>query len=563
MTALSQPVESILSHLEGVHRNGSGATARCPSHDDGRASLSISEGDDGRALVNCFAGCKTEDVIAKLGITAADLFPPRERRDGFRVVGEYRYCDEAGGLRYVVERRDPKDFRQRRPDGRGAWLWNLQGVTPLPYRLPELIAADAAQPVLIVEGERDVETLHALGFIASTNSGGAGKWRPELSQHFTGRRVVIIPDNDEPGRKHAAQVAAALRGIASSVAILNLEGLPEKGDASTWLSQGGTADALRMLIATVPVVDIDSTDTPTTPAGVVDAGELRAAIDTLYTTGLRRGESTGLRTLDEFFTVRRGDLNLITGVPAHGKSGFLDQILVNLARSCEWRTAIFSAENYPVARHAAGLLEKILRKPFNAGPTPRMTPADVAKAGALLDACFRFIDPADDRRTVEGILEIMEGLAGRERIDICVLDPWAELDHTRPAGMTETEHVSRCLSRVRLFARKHELAFFIVAHPAKMLKGQDGKYPVPTPYDIAGSAHWRNKADNCISIWRDTTNGDRPEVEIHIQKIRFREVGRIGMVTVRFDRVTGRYTDAPATTDEPTRKTRDRWEDRD
>ena len=126
-----------------------------------------------------------------------------------------------------------------------------------------------------------------------------------------------------------------------------------------------------------------------------------------------------------------------------------------------------------------------------------------------------------------------------------VLDPWNEIDHTRAGAISETEYISQSLSKLRAFARGHGVHLWIVAHPTKLQKEQDGSYPVPTPYDVAGSAHWRNKADNCIAVWRDTAK-DNNAVEVHIQKVRKKSVGKVGMTTILYDRVTGQYRDLKA-----------------
>jgi len=124
-----------------------------------------------------------------------------------------------------------------------------------------------------------------------------------------------------------------------------------------------------------------------------------------------------------------------------------------------------------------------------------------------------------------------------------IIDPWNEFEHTRPSGQTETEGISQALTQIRRFARNHGVHVWLVAHPQKLYRREDGSYPVPTPYDISGSAHWRNKADNCLTVWRDENEPDQP-VRLYVQKIRFREVGKVGMVALQFDRVTGRYKDA-------------------
>lgn len=162
---------------------------------------------------------------------------PRTAKDGQRrrIVATYDYFDESGVLLYQAVRLEPKSFRQRQPRPEGGWLWNMTGVRRVLYRLPELLAAPE-RTVLVVEGEKDADALAATGRIATTNVGGAGKWRPEYSEALRGRRVCILPDNDEPGAKHAKQVREALEGVAESVVVKVLLGLPPHGDVSDWLA---------------------------------------------------------------------------------------------------------------------------------------------------------------------------------------------------------------------------------------------------------------------------------------------------------------------------------------
>ena len=156
-----------------------------------------------------------------------------------------------GNVRYQVMRKAPKAFVQRRPDGKGGWVWNMEGVEPLPYRLPELLAAPD-KSVFISEGEKDADRLAKEGLVATCNHGGAGKWRNGLNRWFDDRNVVILPDNDEPGRTHAEDVARKLHGIARRIRLLKLPGLPAKGDVSDWLDAGHTVRELRRLGARRP-----------------------------------------------------------------------------------------------------------------------------------------------------------------------------------------------------------------------------------------------------------------------------------------------------------------------
>lgn len=256
--------QSFVDRIEGVKPSGSGHIGRCPAHEDKRQSLSVTPGDDGRILVKCHAGCEVRDIAAALNLSLVDLFPERDTRNGHarqtksraREVATYDYHDEHGDLLYQVVRLDPKGFRQRRPDGKGGWQWNLNGVRRVLYRLGDVLEAAALErPVYLVEGEKDCDRLRALGLTATTCPAGAGKWRPEYADALRDARVFILPDNDAPGAKHARTVAAALHGTAAEVRIVELPGLPEKGDASNWLDAGGTVEQLHELSQGAPLFE--------------------------------------------------------------------------------------------------------------------------------------------------------------------------------------------------------------------------------------------------------------------------------------------------------------------
>lgn len=171
-----------------------------------------------------------------------------------KVVATYDYRDEQGGLLFQVLRYEPKDFRQRRPDptGKDGWSWSTKGVRQVPYRLADLFSLEGKGTVFVVEGEKDADQLAALGLTATCNAGGAKKWSDDLAPYFDGLDVVILPDNDEAGRAHANVVAAALHDHAGSVRVLNLDGLPAKGDVTDWLASGGTPEVLTDLAARAP-----------------------------------------------------------------------------------------------------------------------------------------------------------------------------------------------------------------------------------------------------------------------------------------------------------------------
>jgi len=252
-------VRAFLARLEGCHEAGPNQwQTRCPAHPDEKPSLSVSVC-EGRILVHCHAGCAPEAVVAALGLTMADLFSEGERPGPGMIAKTYDYRDERGMVLFQVVRKQPKGFFQRRPDGHGGWIDNVKGVRRVLYRLPELVAADPVTTVFIVEGEKDADRLAGLGLVATTNPGGAGEWRAEYSEVLGGRHVIIIPDNDQAGRNHAAKVKRSLTGIARALAVLELAGLPPKGDVSDWLESHDVhelakiaEDALRSCVIASP-----------------------------------------------------------------------------------------------------------------------------------------------------------------------------------------------------------------------------------------------------------------------------------------------------------------------
>lgn len=211
-------------------------TACCPCHDDDRESLTISRkagADDW--IVHCFAGCDWRDIKKAIGISRPTEAPGKKTN---RQPTAYDYRDENGILLYQVFRGYPKKFWQQLPDG----TKKLGDVRRVIYRLPELIASKPSA-VFIVEGEKDVEALRAWGLTATCSTGGAGKWQSDTDGLFADRPVFILPDNDEPGRAYAQLVK---RGIPHAV-IVALPGLPEKGDVSDWIADGGTIEKLRVI----------------------------------------------------------------------------------------------------------------------------------------------------------------------------------------------------------------------------------------------------------------------------------------------------------------------------
>jgi hypothetical protein len=275
----------VLRKLDGVQRRGGYWMARCPAHEDREASLAVARGTAQPVVLDCHAGCATTDVLAAIDLTMADISNPQAEPRGEwtprgDAVAVYDYVDEDAKLLFQVCRAAGKQFIQRRPDpsSRSGWAWNLNGTRRVLYRLPTVVMAlRKASPVYIVEGEKDAQAIANAGAVATCNPGGAGKWRPEYNGYFhVGDRVIVVADKDEPGRKHAGAVAAALR--ARGVAVEVVEAAKGK-DAADHLAAGLGLDDFRPL-ATAAMTSATSATTAIPPEPWT--GDLARLLDDVY-----------------------------------------------------------------------------------------------------------------------------------------------------------------------------------------------------------------------------------------------------------------------------------------
>jgi len=216
----------------------------CPFHDDGNPSFSVN-------LQTGQCKCHTEacgfqgNVISfskRLGVQIPEdlrsQLPKREPTVKIvrkQIVATYPYVDEKGNILFYALRYQPKSFSFAQPNGNGGWIYNIQGVRRVPYKLPQVLAA---QEVIVVAGEKDVEKLSDAGFTATTNPMGEGNWRDEYSNYLQGKDVIIVPDNDPAGQQHAEKVKNSLIGKAKTIKVLSLpKEVGEKGDVSDYFDK--------------------------------------------------------------------------------------------------------------------------------------------------------------------------------------------------------------------------------------------------------------------------------------------------------------------------------------
>jgi hypothetical protein len=323
------PIARFLAALpHPAQQNGRGWQGRCPGHEDDRASLSIGTGDDGRVLLKCHAGCAAAAIVSAVGLEMRDLFSAQESHAPDAV---FDYRDESGGLLFQVCRFPGKQFRQRRPDGGGGWLWSLGDVRRVLYRLPDLKGHPA---VFICEGEKDTDRLAALGLPATTNPHGAGKWRPDFAAQLAAagvQRVAILPDHDPPGEAHARAVARSCHEAGLAVKIVALPGLPPKGDVSDFLANHDKAAFLAIVKDALPYDPLQSVTAPIagTAFSLTSIGDLLAEPDELVDWLVQD-------------RIPAGSIALLAGPPKSGKSTAARAMVYAVAAGepwLGWRTA--------------------------------------------------------------------------------------------------------------------------------------------------------------------------------------------------------------------------------
>lgn len=397
---------------------------------------------------------------------------------------------------------------------------------------------DIGETLLWVEGEIDKLSVEEAGFVscvsvpdgapAVATKNYASKFdfmsAPELERAKT---HIIAVDTDAPGVMLKEELIRRL-GRENCLVVTWPDGCKDANDV---LKAYG-ASILRACIEDAAPLPVEGAHSP---------AEFMQELLDAYEHGRKPGLSTGWAGVDKHYTVLSGEWTLITGVPGHGKSEWLDALTINLAVQHGWRFAVFSAENKPTMEHIVKLAEKYVGKPFDRGPQERMTQADLDRAVTWLDQHYTILEP--ETPSTDTLLEMARQLVRTKGVRGIVVDPWNEVEHHIEKDKTETAYISEVLTKIRRFARSHDVHVWLVAHPRMLQKRKDSdKEPVPTPYEIAGSAHWNNKADNIITVWRDRGE-DSPDVHIHVQKVRKKRIGRVGLAMLQYDRVTGRYHD--------------------
>lgn len=424
---------------------------------------------------------------------------------------------ENGEVVNVKYRTASKDFRQEKNAKKT--LFNIDAVRE-------------EKTIIFVEGEMDVLACYEAGF---TNAVSLPDGAPKQARFEEGDKrfaaisncadaldgkehVIIAVDDDEAGNALKLELAHRFGRDRCSVV---------KWPNS---SMGPTKDANDVLILFGPDVLIDCIKdaAPFPVEGVYSVKDYRSEVFDIYMGNIQKPVDTGFPNLDEFYQVMPSTFALVTGIPNHGKSNFLDHLAVNLMKRHDWKFAIFSPE-HSTPNHIRRLTEKITEKPFDVGPNVRMTREELSGAMDALDQYFYFMESEDEIPSIDWLLSKCKSAVLRFGCRGIIIDPYNEIDATRDGSKREDEHIRDLISKCKSFCRSHNVAMWMVAHPAKMRRDETGAYPPPSLYDVSGSAHWNNMADVGLVVHRDFEEG---HTRVITRKIR--EQGLYGSIGEAF-----------------------------
>jgi twinkle protein len=461
----------------------------------------------------------SKSTIIRFGITESNEFMPQAEKEMTCINFNYF---RSGKLVNVKFRDAKKNFKM------------VSGAELIFYNLDSLLDDNTA---IICEGEIDCLSFYESGLYNVVSvPNGASKGNQKLEyldncwEYFKDKeKIILATDNDEPGRALQEELARRL-GKERCFIFQYPEGCK---DANEILVQAGSKgpEVLRKCMEYVVEYPLE---------GITSVADIEDRINYIYQHGYPKGCKIGFDSFDKLISWRSGEFTTTTGIPGSGKSEFTDQIMVKLASLHEWKWGVFSAENQPEELHFAKLSEKLIGKSFYSNNHEyKMNLDELSNAKNFINEHFFFVNIDEKNISLDGLLAKGRELVLRKGINGFLIDPWNYVEHKITQGYTETQYISEALTKVSRFCKLNNVHCLIIAHPTKIQK-EDGKYKVATLYDIAGSAHWFNKTDNGLSVYRDFETG---VVDVYVQKIRFKFIGEIGKASFQWDKFTGRYNE--------------------
>lgn len=422
-----------------------------------------------------------------------------------------------------------KDKRFRQEGGATRSLFNIDAVR-------EYWQETGDRTVIFVEGEMDVLSMYEVGYtnVVTLPDGAPQEAKYDeddkrfkaLQSHEwlnDADRVILAVDGDNAGQALQLELIHRFgKDRCWTIEFPSIADIPCKDANDILLMQDG-AELLKEVIENAKPFPVD---------GLFTAKDYEREVFNIYEGKVQKPLSTGFTELDKIYQVMPSTFCIVTGVPNHGKSNFIDQLAVNMAREHDWKFAVFSPE-HSTPNHLRRLAEKVAKKPFDVGPSERMTADDLLGAMQFLNERFYFIESEENVPNIDWLLTKARAACLNYGVKGIIIDPYNEIDASRSDNKREDEHIRDLISACKQFCRRHEVAMWMVAHPAKMQRNQDGVIPEPTLYDVSGSAHWNNMADVGLVVYRDF---ETDETRVITRKIREQGLyGQIGDCFFRYN----------------------------
>ena len=498
-------------------------------------------------VVDMFNPHKEKESWKDLGTSAIKFFKTRgisqKTTQHFNIKQKINYIASLGEVDCVVfpygSDENIKFAKIRSCHGKG---FSSQGSAEEFYNFNIVDKLEEKSELIICEGELDCLSYHESGKsnCVSIPSGAVSKvvngkthahedtkfkfvWN-SIEKLNKINKIIISMDNDTAGNAMAEELARRI----GKHKCYKIKYPDDCKDANEVLLRHG-----REYLFNLP----DNAE-PFPVSGLYNAKKFHEQLEDIYEKGQGKGVSTGFDNLDELYTIVQGQLSVVTGHPASGKSEFIDQIMYNIARKEKWKFAICSFENEPRI-HIAKLISKHMGKPFFQGSTDRMTKEEMKKGLDFVHEHFFFLHQADGSlASIDSVIERLKVSVQRYGCRGAIIDPYNYIAKNKVDR--ETDWVSDMLSQLRSFAQSHDIHIWFVAHPTKMMRREDGTIPVPKGYDISGSASFFSKADCGVTINRPNPAGTN-QTDVHIWKCRYSWIGKQGDCSFVYDKVKSTY----------------------
>ena len=378
--------------------------------------------------------------------------------------------------------------------------------------------------IIITEGEFDALTYMVCGFdnVVSVPNGAKNfDFFDNYAELLKGKKIIISADNDIPGQDLKNEIIR--RFGADICSIINLK---DTKDANDYFKKY-TFELKKQVEQAEPVP----------VKGMIEVYSFRDRIRKLYEDGIKPGLKINMSS-DEYITFETGRLMIVTGIPGHGKSFYVNDIVTRLNILHGWKAAYFTPENYPLEYHYRQIFELLVGKEFS---QEKCNDIEYDMAYEHIKDNFYYVLNEDNMKP-ESIMEAATGFVRRKGIKVLVIDPYNKLEHQIKSGESETQYISRFLDMLANFAKFKDVLVILIAHPRKMQKTKGQVHDIPTLYDISGSANFYNKADYGLTIYRERNDkGLINNGQIHIQKIKFKHLGHTGMIEFRFNYNNNRF----------------------